>query len=626
MTSPDRRWRWRSALLLSAILVPAAAVILLVVLVVHQERELLDRRAAAQRAEARDQLRRELSARLQALRLEQVNRLLGESGRRLPPNSPIVFVAPMVNDRMVAPWDDHRSMAAPSAAFERWQREGETQEFQKHDGGAAAVAYRHAFDSARSPWEQCAARGWMGRSSAKAGSTKDAEAADLEVVRACRAVFDEDGVPMALYAAERRLVDRPDDTVVSDLVLHLAGERRWRSPSEAWLLHSLLGRMASPAATAALRTVNDEIRNIEQIAALAKGMPSALATLQRASRSGPGDLAWMGYGDEPWLITLVSPTSFATPVVMAVSAPRIVPAGVTLHADPAAGAMPLGDGFVHLHAAWPARQFDTAATVPGVLYGAVVSVVMGAALLAAYLLWRDVHREARTAALRSEFVASVSHELRTPLTSIRAHAETLLLGRTSGIEATADYLQTIVSESERLGRLVDSVLAFSRIEQGRKTYHLQPTRLEDVVQSAAKTMEYAFAQVGFTLTISSDGTTPTLRADPEALTQAILNLLANALKYSGAARQVDIRLGTAGGEAFVDVVDYGIGIARDDQARIFERFQRVQSVETAGIAGTGLGLPLALHVVTAHRGRIAVDSEPGRGSTFSVRLPLQAPS
>jgi two-component system sensor histidine kinase SenX3 len=137
-------------------------------------------------------------------------------------------------------------------------------------------------------------------------------------------------------------------------------------------------------------------------------------------------------------------------------------------------------------------------------------------------------------------------------------------------------------------------------------------------------MEYPVAQLGFTLTISSDGSAPTVRADPDALTQAILNLLANAMKYSGEARRVEMRLGTRDGEAFVDVVDHGIGIARDDQSRIFERFHRVRSPETAGIAGTGLGLPLALHVVEAHRGRIAVASQPGRGSTFSIRIPLQA--
>jgi signal transduction histidine kinase len=311
-------------------------------------------------------------------------------------------------------------------------------------------------------------------------------------------------------------------------------------------------------------------------------------------------------------------------VIMAVSSRRIVPAGVTLHVAPTPAAVPLGEGFVDLQVEWPAGRFAVQPAVSGVLYGSILGVVLGAALLAGYLLLRDVFREMETAEIRSHFVASVSHELKTPLTSIRAHAETLLMGRTGSAEMTSDYLKTIVSESERLTRLVHSVLDFSRIEQGRKTYHLQATRLDDVARSAAKTMEYPLSQLGFTLTISSDGSAPILPADPEALTQAILNLLGNAMKYSGEARIIEMRIGTRNGEAFVDVVDHGIGIARDDQSRIFERFHRVSSIETAGIAGAGLGLPLALHVVEAHRGRIAVVSHPGRGSTFSVRIPLQA--
>jgi signal transduction histidine kinase len=627
VTPADRRLRVRRiALLLSAILIPAAAVVLLLVRVVHQENELSERRAEEQRREARDQLRRELTARLQALRLEEVNRLIGESGRRLPPDSPIVFVAPMVQDRMVVPWEDGRAAPLPTAAFARWQRDGEAREFQHHDPVGATASYRHALEGASSLWEQCSARVWLGRSCLKAGLTGDAEVIDRGALEACGEVLDADGVPLALYAAERLLSNGRTDASVAEPVLRLAGARRWRSPNEVFLLQSLLRRMSSPSAATALSTLAGEIRNTEQVSELARGMHDHLAKLQRASRSAPGDLSWMGYGDEPWLLTVVSPTSFAAPVMMAVSSRRIVPAGVTLRATPTPGAVPLGDGFVDLHVEWPAGRFDVPSAVPGVLYGAMLSVVLGAALLAGYLLLRDVHRETQTAELRSHFVASVSHELKTPLTSIRAHAETLLMGRASSAEATSDYLKTIVSESERLTRLVDSVLEFSRIDQGRKTYHLQVTELEDVVRSAAKTMEYALAQLGFTLTISSDGTAPTLRADPEALTQAILNLLGNAMKYSGDARRIEMRVGTRGGEAFVDVVDHGIGIAADDQARIFERFQRVQSLETAGIAGTGLGLPLALHVVEAHRGRIAVASQPGHGSTFSVRIPLQEPA
>jgi signal transduction histidine kinase len=260
--------------------------------------------------------------------------------------------------------------------------------------------------------------------------------------------------------------------------------------------------------------------------------------------------------------------------------------------------------------------------MPFTLYGSVLFVVLGAVLLAAYLLLRDVHREAETVAMRSHFVASVSHELKTPLTSIRAHAETLLMGRADTPETTSEYLKTIMSESERLTRLVESVLDLSRIEQGRKSYRMQLTCLGEVVRSAAKTMEYPLSQLGFTLTISSDDTEPTLLADADALEQAILNLLGNAMKYSGGARRIEMRMGSAASEAFVDVVDHGIGITREEQTRIFEKFHRVQSAETQDIAGTGLGLALALHVVEAHQGRIDVVSAPGRGSTFSVRIPL----
>lgn len=621
----DRRGRTRrTALLLSAILIPTAAVVLLVVRVVRQENELAERRAAAEQREALDQLRRELTARLQALRLEEVNRLIGESGRRLPPDSPIIFVAPMVQDRMVLPWEDSRTAVVPSADFVRWQREGESREFQQHDAAAAAAAYQQALDAARSPLEQCSARLWLGRSYSKARMTVESQRIDRALVNECGGVSDADGVPLALYAAERLFARGQRDGPASDYVLRSAARRQWRPPNEALTLQALLRGMAGPVAEEALRTLALEIHDIEQISALARSMHDHLGELQRASRSAPGDLPWIGYGDEPWLVTVVSPKSFAAPVVMAVSSRRLVPTGVTLRLEPAPAAMPLGDGFVGLQAEWPAGRFAVPPALPAAVYGSILAVVLGAALLAGYLVLRDVHRETEMAAMRSHFVASVSHELKTPLTSIRAHAETMLMGRAGGAETTSEYLKTIVSESERLGRLVDSVLDLSRIEQGRKTYHLQGIRLTDVVRSAARTMEYPLQQLGFTLTVSSDDTEPTVLADPEALTQAILNLLGNAMKYSGDARCIEMRMGTRDNEAFVDVVDHGIGISGDEQARIFERFHRVQSDETAGIAGAGLGLALALHVVEGHRGRIAVASAPGSGSTFSVRIPLQA--
>jgi signal transduction histidine kinase len=619
----DRRRRQRRViLLLSAILIPTTVVIVLVIRVVRQDHELSERRASAERRDTVDQLRRELSARLQALRLEEVNRLIGQPGRRVP-DSPIVFVAPMMRDRMILPWENSDTPLRPGAEFVRRQREGEALEFQQRDAAAAAAAYRRLLDATPTPAEHCTARLLLGRALVKAGMRAEADRGDRRMLEECDGVADSDGVPLALYAAERLISRGDDDAAAAHYAIRVATTRQWHPPSEAYALQSLLRRLPQPAAAEPLRKLTAELHDIEQIIAFARDTHHHLDKLRGASRSAPGDLAWVGYGDEPWLLTLVSPVSFAAPVVMAVSSRRIAPAGVTIRVAPTVASVPLGDGFVDLYAEWPGDRFAPSPSVPPAIHAAIVVVVLGAALVTGYLLLRDVHREADTSEMRSHFVASVSHELKTPLTSIRAHAETLLMGRAGGAETTSEYLRTIVSESERLARLVDSVLEFSRIEQGRRAYQMQIMRLEDVVRSAAATMEYSLAQMGFTLTISTDGTEPMLRGDPEALTQAVLNLLGNAMKYSGDARRIELRLGTRVDEAFVDVVDHGIGISRDEQSRIFERFHRVRSAATSGIAGTGLGLALARHVVEAHHGRIAVVSELGRGSTFSLLIPLQ---
>ena len=623
ISADSRRRKRRIFLLLSAIVLPSAVVILLVFRVARQETELSERRAAEERREALDQLRRELSARLQAIRLEEVNRLISESGRRLPPDSPIVFVSPFLQDRMVLPWENSRTLQTSAADFAEIQAEGESYEFQSKDVVAAVAAYQRALALAKGGAEKCDALLRLGRAYRKARMTSEANRIDRASLGSCATVRDNDGIPQSMYAAERLLSAGQADTEAQNYVLREANAPQWRTPNEAYTLQSLLRKIPAAGATEPLRRLSAEIHDIDQITALAQNLDDHLGKLQRAVRSAPGDLSWMGYGDEPWLITLVSPKSFAEPVVLAVSSRKILPEGVSLRLAGAPGTIPLGGGFVDLQVEWPSKRFAPRQTIPITLYVSVLFIVLGAVLLAAYLLLRDVHREADTAAMRSHFVASVSHELKTPLTSIRAHAETLLMGRADNPDTTKAYLKTIVSESERLTRLVESVLDLSRIEQGRKTYRMKATRLTEVVRSAAKTMEYPLSQLGFTLTISSDATEPTLLADADALEQAILNLLGNAVKYSGAARSIEMRMGSATDEAFVEVVDHGIGISREDQTRIFDKFHRVQSAETEGIAGTGLGLALALHIAEAHNGRIDVESNVGKGSTFSLRIPLQ---
>jgi signal transduction histidine kinase len=240
-----------------------------------------------------------------------------------------------------------------------------------------------------------------------------------------------------------------------------------------------------------------------------------------------------------------------------------------------------------------------------------------------YLLWRDVDREMRIAALRSQFVSSVSHELKTPLTAIRMFAETLQLDRVDA-RTRVEYLDTIVNETERLTRLLNNVLDFSKIEEGRKAYRREATSLAAVVRIAARAMAYPLEQHGFDLRVDVDDSLPPVDVDADALEQAILNLLTNAMKYSGNGRAIELRLEREASHAVISVRDEGIGIPLADQARIFEKFYRISTPENQRIPGTGLGLTLVEHIVKAHDGSIRVDSVPGRGSVFSILLPLGA--
>jgi signal transduction histidine kinase len=200
--------------------------------------------------------------------------------------------------------------------------------------------------------------------------------------------------------------------------------------------------------------------------------------------------------------------------------------------------------------------------------------------------------------------------------------ETLKLDEDVDRETRSEYLDTILHESERLSRLVDNVLDFGKIERGRKTYRFQPVQLDEVVGNAARTAQYPLEQAGFTLDTRIEPGIPPISADSDALQQAILNLLSNAMKYSGDSRSIGLRLDRVNGNARIHVVDHGIGIAPVDQMHIFERFYRAAAAESARIPGTGLGLTIASHIVKAHGGNVAVTSTPGSGSTFTIELPL----
>jgi signal transduction histidine kinase len=254
------------------------------------------------------------------------------------------------------------------------------------------------------------------------------------------------------------------------------------------------------------------------------------------------------------------------------------------------------------------------------LIGAMLLVV----LLGGVFLIRWIHREIELADLKSHLVSSVSHELKTPIALIRLYAETLEMGRVTDPVRMREFLQVISRETQRLTHLINNALDMSQIDAGRKTYRFAPSDLADIVRQTLEAYRYQLDQQGFRLVRDLDPGPLTVELDEEAMTQAFINLLDNAVKYSNGAEQktIEVTLRRQGNRALLGVRDHGIGIPVGEEERIFDLFYRVNDTRVQGVKGSGLGLTLVRHIVVAHGGRVMARSRPGEGSTFVVDLPL----
>ena len=220
--------------------------------------------------------------------------------------------------------------------------------------------------------------------------------------------------------------------------------------------------------------------------------------------------------------------------------------------------------------------------------------------------------------MKSDFVSNVSHELRTPLALIRMYAETLEMGRVTNAKKREEYYKIINKESERLTRLINNILNFSRIESGRKEYIFQEADLNSIIQETIDIYSYHVKSKGFVLHVELTGDLPAIYADAEAITECIINLLDNAVKYSGEEKCIKISSGKIADDVYVDIVDKGIGISQKDLQHIFDKFYRVSSGMVHNTKGSGLGLTLVQHIVKAHSGEIKVESNPGKGTSFRI--------
>ena len=244
-------------------------------------------------------------------------------------------------------------------------------------------------------------------------------------------------------------------------------------------------------------------------------------------------------------------------------------------------------------------------------------------LLGLYVTCRSIKRDTELARMKGEFVSRVSHELRTPLATIRAVGEMLEMGAVSSREKEKEYFRLIASESERLSRLIDNVLDFSKIGTKGKTYSFRHADVKKTVSSTVRAFRQYVRSEGFDIVFQTDDEIPETAIDEDAVSQALINLLDNAVKFSREEKVVVVELRRRGDSIAISVRDRGIGIAPEDIDKIFDQFYRPkESAELSG-KGAGIGLAIVRHVAEAHGGRVEVQSKKGRGTLFTLVLPVK---
>lgn len=260
-------------------------------------------------------------------------------------------------------------------------------------------------------------------------------------------------------------------------------------------------------------------------------------------------------------------------------------------------------------------------TRKGILLGLITLLAVAIFGGAAWTV-RGVTREMEAARQKSDFVASVSHELRTPLTSIRMFADMIRSGRAPTPEKRTEYARIISRESERLGSLINNVLDFSRLEEGKAVFERSPTPVGEVVKSTVEKFREHLLEEGYPLETRIDEGLPTLSIDPEAISRAVQNLLGNAVKYAGEDKRIRVTAGLHGEEVRIEVEDHGPGIPARELERIFEKFYRGRETRQTGC---GLGLAIVRAIIEGHGGAVSVHSREGKGSTFRLSLPVPSP-
>jgi signal transduction histidine kinase len=255
----------------------------------------------------------------------------------------------------------------------------------------------------------------------------------------------------------------------------------------------------------------------------------------------------------------------------------------------------------------------------------IAGLVLFAAVfgLGSFFIARAVSREFAIARLQSDFVAAVSHEFRTPLTSIRQLAEMLARGRVESEPDKNRAYELILGQSDRLRRLVESLLDFGRMQARQFQFRSECLEATECFRSAAEEFQETVRSRGYSVEFTGSERPALIRGDREALGGALWNFLDNAVKYSPDEKHVHVAVSSSNGNVEVSVRDRGSGIAKEDLKRVFGKFYRGANAKAQGARGTGIGLAIVKEIVEAHGGMVRVHSEPGEGSEFTMVLPCR---
>jgi signal transduction histidine kinase len=634
-----------------SVLLPALVLLFFTLRLNRQDNELRKRRAEEVRQQKAAEIGRHLADRLENIEkaLQQELSIDPSIAQKLVFTYPeVVFVGRIISGELQLPWEIAESKDASSMNDRSKELilQAQQTEFSMKDFRRAASLYNQALSRAALPSQRIFIQLQIGRLLSKSGDVDRAIQLYEEILNQPGNHTDEYGIPFTLYAADRLSVLSGKIEIIITRLEKLLEEMGWLPSGSLYLIRDITGQIIekTPSSSYLDRvnklglTVGERIKILAKVQSL-KSLVTAWISRPPTSPQTGEFITWESFGDIPWIVGIREGSKNDEQVLFCFHGPDILGSVIAenslIEAYQGTCRMAKNLDDQGLSLGGPLRNFQiqfeetsvsawAKSSLPfPVLYWLILVLVVGFTGFGMYLLWRDFNRELAVAEMKSHFAASVSHELKTPLTAIRMFAEALTMGVKKRPEAQKEYLQTIISESERLSRLLNNVLDFSKIEQGTRTYRLESISLEDVIKAAARAMAFPMDQKGFNLKIEVEKGIHRVRADKDAIEQAVLNLLHNALKYSGDSREIVLKLRQRDNSAWIDVKDYGIGISEDDKNLIFGKYFRVSGTENQRIPGTGLGLAIVSHIAEAHGGRVEVESRPHEGSTFSIAIPLE---